>query len=199
MKWEWVECDAREVIENLLVDSEGPAAKKEIDLPLLAADEPIPTWTDPRALRQIVENILSNAIKYTPQGGKVTVRLCNSDDQLVIEVMDDGPGLSPEDQQNLWQKFVRLTPRPTGGETSTGLGLWIVRRLAEEMGGSAFCRSAADQGLIFGVSLPIQRAPESEGKAPAAPEIRTAADLDRLAAQLQRQKAAGRDDVALPG
>lgn len=186
VRLERVECDTREIVEKLIADYEGAAEKKEISLKFLAEDEPLLAWTDPRAVRQITDNLLSNAVKYTPHGGNVTVRQCVSEDQMVIEVMDDGPGLSKEDQARLWEKFVRLTPRPTGGENSNGLGLWIIRKLAEEMGGSSFCRSAPNQGSIFGVSLPLSM----EGEPDPSLEICSASDFDRLASRLRQEKVA---------
>ncbi len=72
---------------------------------------------------------------------------------VTMEVQDEGPGLSEEDQARLFQKYSRLTPQPTGGESSTGLGLSIVKRLAESMGGSVGCRSQLGRGTVFWVSL----------------------------------------------
>lgn len=71
-----------------------------------------------------------------------------------MEIEDEGPGLSEEDQAKLFQKFSRLTPQPTGGESSNGLGLWIVHRMAEVMGGEVSCRSRLGEGSTFSLRLP---------------------------------------------
>ena len=71
-----------------------------------------------------------------------------------IDVRDEGPGLSEEDQKKLFQKFAKLTPRPTAGENSTGLGLWIVQRMAQAMHGDMKCHSIEGQGCTFSLSLP---------------------------------------------
>jgi signal transduction histidine kinase len=77
------------------------------------------------------------------------------DDHYVhVQVRDQGPGLSEEDQQHLFEKFARLTPQPTGGESSNGLGLWIVKRMAQAMGGAVTCRSKLGEGSTFELSLP---------------------------------------------
>ena len=104
-------------------------------------------------MTQIVENFLSNAIKYSPRGRAVTIKLAHHEGTVTLEVHDEGPGLSEEDQAKLFRKFTRLTPRPTGDESSNGLGLSIVKRLAECMGGRVGCRSQLGKGSVFWVSL----------------------------------------------
>ena len=79
-------------------------------------------------------------------------------DAVSLEIIDEGPGLSEEDQQKLFKKFARLTPLPTAGESSNGLGLWIVRRMAEAMNGEVFCRSKLGKGSCFGLRLPMPQA-----------------------------------------
>ncbi|MDX6766620.1 MAG: transporter substrate-binding domain-containing protein [Candidatus Methylacidiphilales bacterium] len=110
---------------------------------------------DRDGLRQILDNLVSNAIKFSPPGSRVAVG-CRAEDakRLRIEVADEGPGLTKEDQTRLFQRFTRLSARPTGGESSYGLGLSIVKRVAEAMGGRAGCDSQPGKGAVFYVSLP---------------------------------------------
>jgi signal transduction histidine kinase len=104
-------------------------------------------------MMQIFENFLSNAVKYSPEGRSIFVRTVFKQGHVTLEVQDEGPGLSEDDQGKLFQKFVRLTPQPTAGESSNGLGLSIVKRLAESMGASVGCRSRLGQGTIFWITL----------------------------------------------
>lgn len=113
---------------------------------------------DAKLLREAIDNYLSNAIKYTPVGGSVTVS-CQArpaDGLIEFAVQDTGPGLSPADQAKLFRKFQKLTPRPTGGETSTGLGLSIVKTIVERHQGQVGCESAVGQGARFWLRLPAR-------------------------------------------
>ncbi|GAB6844355.1 signal transduction histidine kinase/CheY-like chemotaxis protein [Methylorubrum rhodinum] len=92
---------------------------------------------DAERLREALDNLVSNAIKYSQPGGAIAVSVRREDGATVIAVTDDGPGLSPEDAARLFGRFQRLSAKPTGGEGSTGLGLSIVKRIAELHGGRA--------------------------------------------------------------
>jgi len=113
--------------------------------------------------------------------------------EISISVSDTGPGLSEEDQEKLWGKFTRLTPRPTGKEHSTGLGLWIVRRLATDMGGHTFCISTEGEGSTFGVHLPLWT---SSSRALRKQDDSGKATFDRLLAEIEEKS---KSAVALPG
>ncbi|MCU0428159.1 MAG: ATP-binding protein [Candidatus Kapabacteria bacterium] len=108
---------------------------------------------DEIAFQQVVDNILSNAIKYSPQGKTVYLRVIQQKDTVRIEVQDEGPGLSDADKEKLFEKFARLSARPTGGEHSTGLGLSIVKRMVEAMQGRVWCESELGQGACFVVEF----------------------------------------------
>ncbi|MFN8529127.1 MAG: GAF domain-containing sensor histidine kinase [Anaerolineae bacterium] len=109
---------------------------------------------DPMRLRQILDNLISNAVKYSPSGSTTRVRAERKDGRWLLEVQDQGPGLSEVDQQRLFQDFARLSARPTGGEKSTGLGLAITRRMVEAHGGQIGVRSTLGQGATFWFTLP---------------------------------------------
>lgn len=129
------------------------AARKQITLCLEA---PETTWalTDHSAALQILDNLISNAVKYSPAQTTVQIRVSTAGGRAIAAVQDQGPGLSPEDQGKLFGKFVRLSARPTGGESSNGLGLSIVKRLAEALAGSVECHSRLGAGATFTVRLP---------------------------------------------
>jgi signal transduction histidine kinase len=118
----------------------------------------LPATVDRKLMREAFDNYLSNAIKYSPPGKAVTVALRAMPDGVSIEyaVQDEGPGLSAEDQAKLYRKFTRLTPRPTGGESSTGLGLSIVKVIADLHGGQVGCVSAPGSGAQFWLRVPVQ-------------------------------------------
>ncbi len=125
---------------------------------------PRPAPTGPDALQvtadvhatvQILDNLVSNAVKFTPAGGTVNVNLeRGAEGRVRVAVRDSGPGLSAADQNKLFGKFARLSARPTAGEQSSGLGLSIVKRLAESMRGRVWCESQPGAGATFRVELP---------------------------------------------
>lgn len=109
---------------------------------------------DPLRVRQVVDNLISNAVKYSPPGSLVRVGMQRLDRGWQIAVKDQGPGLTPADRQRLFQDFARLSARPTGGEKSTGLGLAIVRRIVQAHGGQVGAESTPGQGATFWFTLP---------------------------------------------
>lgn len=112
-------------------------------------------WGDASAILQILENLISNAIKYSPFNSSVNLIIQATPVSIQLIVRDEGPGLSEEDKRKLFIKFERLSPRPTAGEDSTGLGLSIVKKLVDAMHGSVLCESELGKGTAFIVELPI--------------------------------------------
>lgn len=114
---------------------------------------------DASRLREVIENLISNASKYTPNGGKISVRIKRiqrkSEHIIQCAISDTGLGLSAEDQKKIFGKFQKLSARPTAGESSTGLGLSIVKQLVELHGGKVWAESAGkDCGSTFFIELP---------------------------------------------
>jgi signal transduction histidine kinase len=108
-------------------------------------------------LWEVIDNLVSNAIKYTPNGGRITVAVERSGKQAAIMVSDTGQGLSPEDIGRLFGRFQRLSAKPTGGESSTGLGLSIVKKIIDLHGGSVSAESEGPhRGTRFTVTLPLE-------------------------------------------
>ncbi|MGY3605804.1 MULTISPECIES: ATP-binding response regulator [unclassified Bradyrhizobium] len=113
------------------------------------------TMCDADRIREAIDNLVSNAIKYSPIGGKITVIVTHEGDNTVIRIADEGAGLSPEDLGRLFGRFQRLSAKPTAGESSTGLGLSIVKRIIDMHGGHVTAQSPGPgQGSIFTVTLP---------------------------------------------
>jgi len=110
-------------------------------------------------LREALDNLFSNAVKYTPLGGEISVAVTVETDEAVIRIRDSGPGFSPEDISRLFGRFQRLSAKPTGGEGSTGLGLSIAKRVIELHNGRIIAENAgAVGGAVFTVSLPLAMA-----------------------------------------
>jgi len=109
---------------------------------------------DNTAIGQVLDNLVSNAIKYSEPHKTVWITSQRAENRISLSVRDEGPGLSEEDLGRMFKKFARLTPRPTAGETSTGLGLWIVKELVKSMQGAIHCESVLGQGTSFIVDFP---------------------------------------------
>ncbi|MBF2055333.1 MAG: hybrid sensor histidine kinase/response regulator [Candidatus Sericytochromatia bacterium] len=139
----------------------GPqAAAKQI---ILQADWPdsCPELTsDQTLLLQVLDNLLSNALKFSPPGLQVHFKLQVLSEALKLQITDQGPGFSVADRQRMYQKFARLSARPTGKENSTGLGLAIVRELCQRLGITISLTSAPGEGACFELLIPLQ--PETE-------------------------------------
>jgi len=123
-------------------------------------------WADAGTLHQILDNLLSNALKYSPTGKNLYLRLIKTNQHIRCEIQDEGPGLSVEDQQKLFSKFTRLTPKPTQGEHSTGLGLYIVKKLVEAMKGNVWCETELGRGATFIIEFPIAVTESESTKTP---------------------------------
>ncbi|HWU37933.1 MAG TPA: HAMP domain-containing sensor histidine kinase [Candidatus Acidoferrum sp.] len=130
------------------------AARKQIQIVFASAVEAAYVWTDRVGVGAILDNLLSNAVKYSPPGKHIRVIVAEGPDQIVCHVQDEGPGLSKEDQAQLYRRGVRLSPQPTGGEASSGFGLAIAKDLTEKLGGKMWCESSVGQGARFSFSLP---------------------------------------------
>ena len=115
----------------------------------------LPVYADPDRVRDVLLNLLSNAIKFSARGSTIRVRLLKMTDRARFEVEDEGPGLSPEDRSRLFQPFQKLSARPTEGESSSGLGLHIVRQYVARMGGEVDADSVSGQGSTFWFTLPL--------------------------------------------
>lgn len=141
---------AREVCEANRPLAESKSQLLQLDLP-----EEAYMCGDAERLREAVDNLVSNAIKYSFVGGTITIRVGRDASEIVCAVTDHGPGLSPEDAGRLFGRFQRLSAKPTGNEGSTGLGLSIVKRIAELHRGRAEASSEGPgRGSTFSIRFP---------------------------------------------
>ncbi|MFN8673910.1 MAG: AAA family ATPase [Candidatus Sericytochromatia bacterium] len=108
---------------------------------------------DKTRTKQVLENIISNALKFSPEDKKIYIKAFISNNNIVIEVKDEGPGLTDLDKSLLFKKFSKLSAKPTAGEHTTGLGLSIVKKLMEVMNGEVWCESQVNEGASFFLSF----------------------------------------------
>jgi two-component system CheB/CheR fusion protein len=141
----------------------------------LELPEALPSiWADAQRSAQIFTNLISNAHKYTPQGGSITVVAVPEVDAVRIDVVDSGIGLSAQEQERLFTRFFRASHRAARAERGTGLGLAITRALVELHGGTISVRSEPEQGSTFSVVLPMREsrsAQESPASAATSPPL----------------------------
>jgi signal transduction histidine kinase len=138
-----------------VADANQPLALNKQQTITVSAPPNFMTMCDADRIREAIDNLISNAIKYSPIGGKITVLVSQHNNNTVIRVADEGAGLSPEDLGRLFGRFQRLSAKPTAGESSTGLGLSIVKRIIDMHGGEVTADSAGPgQGSTFTVMLP---------------------------------------------
>ncbi len=142
------------------VNAFSPAADhKSIDVQMKLPNRLPMVSVNERRMREVFDNLISNAIKYTPQGGSVTVSALADNGSIVLSVSDTGQGMTSEDMTRAFGEFQRLSARPTGGESSTGLGLFIVKRIVDMHEGAIELRSdGVDRGTTFKVRLPVKQA-----------------------------------------
>lgn len=152
------EFDAASLLLSVIELHEVSASKKNIRIQV-DAPEVLPVRQDARACRHVWENLLSNAIKYTPPGRNVFLDLCRDAGGmgLFFRIRDEGPGFSVRDRDKLFQRFAKLSARPTAGESSSGLGLSIVKQMVDACGGQIACVSEPGQSAIFELLLPEMR------------------------------------------
>ena len=119
--------------------------------------EPQEIRGDPLRLSQLLDNLVSNAIKFTPSGGRVDIRTATSGGRGVIEVADSGVGIPRADFAHLFDRFYRADGATASGTPGTGLGLAIAKRIAEAHGGTLSVESERGAGTTFRVQLPLMR------------------------------------------
>ncbi len=151
-----------DLVERVAGSYQAQAAQKRINLakelpahvtPLIEADQAL--------IEQALQNLVENAIKYTPSEGEVLVRLIERDDKIVFEVRDTGIGVAPLDIPRLFERFFRGARREARQQKGSGLGLAIVKSIAERHGGRVWVESVLGKGSRFYIEIPI-RQPNSD-------------------------------------
>jgi signal transduction histidine kinase len=139
----------RTVLDDLKLQVE----EKEHRLTLTSSDDPLAVFADPQLLRQVVLNLTSNAIKYSPSRGTIDVRLTREGSLVRWQIKDTGIGIPKESQRHLFEKFYRADNVAALETDGTGLGLYLVRLIVEQFGGRVGCESEEGQGATFSFTV----------------------------------------------
>lgn len=155
-------CDVVEIARKIVNNHLVPAEKQELSIALTAANDLPIVNADATMIERAIINLVDNAIKYTPNGGRVEVSVRREQDNLVLAVSDTGLGISPENQKQLFERHFRVLRNEHKRIKGSGLGLFIVRSVAQRHGGRAWVESAEGKGSTFLFSIPLH----SDGAAP---------------------------------
>jgi signal transduction histidine kinase len=151
------------LLERVCVANQVLADRKEVTIRRVLPDDLPEIELDAARIEEVLDNLISNAVKYSRADSTVRVEVRTTPDQLVIEVSDTGVGLSQSDIKEAFQFGRVLSSRPTGGEEATGMGLWMVRKIVEAHHGAVGVRSVSGQGSTFSISIPLAAAPGAAG------------------------------------
>lgn len=139
-----------ETLNPFKINAEKKQIELDVQFELVNSDV---FHSDVASIRRIVENLVSNAIKFSPPNSKVTLLIQKKSSRLVIHIQDSGPGFTDRDRQQMFSKFKTLSARPTGGEQSTGLGLSIVKALCDRLNASINVSNGDQGGAVFRIEL----------------------------------------------
>jgi signal transduction histidine kinase len=142
-------------IAQAVVDAVGPRLREGLEIALAAEPELPPVAADADKLRQILVNLRENAIKYSPDGGRIEIALSRHDSIVRFSVRDEGLGIAEDELAQIFERFHRVDPNMTRGVGGTGLGLYICRELVEAMQGRMWVTSTEGEGSTFSFELPV--------------------------------------------
>jgi two-component system, sensor histidine kinase and response regulator len=151
-----------DILSDIARRYEKAAKEKDITIHFKRIDNLPECEIDHIKIDDVLDNLVSNAIKFSFPGGKVQLSVKSANNNIVVDVSDKGQGLSEEDIQKAFKRGAMLSARPTGNEHSSGLGLWIVKRLIEVHKGRVWIKSAVGKGSTFSFSVPIKRPKEEK-------------------------------------
>jgi signal transduction histidine kinase/tetratricopeptide (TPR) repeat protein len=143
----------QEIIQQFAPESDRKRIRVYLDVP----EKNLTITSDKDSLLRLLDNLISNAIKFSPPGKSIVVKAATEEQMIRLSVSDQGPGFSTEDKKDLFKKFKRLSAQPTGGESSTGLGLAIVKQLVDQLGGKITLISEPASGATFELVLPAHK------------------------------------------
>lgn len=146
-----------ELVQDVAQKFQYSAREKNIDLDAQISAQPVFVEGDIALLERLLENLIENAIKYTPEGGRVTVLLDQAADFLRGRVIDTGPGIPEEDLGRIFERFYRVEKNRGDRTAGSGLGLAIARRIVDLHGGNIAVANKPDRGTVFAFELPLRR------------------------------------------
>jgi len=145
----------KEAASRAVQQHQEAAKRKQLEFQTVLEGNGVLVQADAAALEQVLDNLVSNAIKFSPPGKQIRVTVREPGARFVeCQVQDEGPGFTDADKARMFRRYSRLSARPTGGEPSTGLGLSIVKKLVLAMNGELACESTPGTGAIFAFRLP---------------------------------------------
>ncbi len=142
-------------LEEWLKGYQQDLLRKEQELHFSLSDKGVQFKTDKELLNRILDNLMTNAIKFTQKGKNIFFAGEVTDSNITFSIRDEGPGISEDDQRKMFKKFQRLSAQPTDGETSNGLGLAIIKSLVEKMNGTIEVSSELNVGTEFKITFPL--------------------------------------------
>lgn len=148
--------DLTEILRSVVQRNAYLAQRKNITI-LLELPDGLTAECDPQRIEEVFDNVVSNAIKYSHPDSVVIVRGRSGTEHHTIEIEDHGVGMTHEDLQRIFERGAPRSNRPTAGEPSSGIGMWIVRRLVERHHGSISVRSTRGEGTVVSISLPVKQ------------------------------------------
>ena len=148
--------DAAEFLEHVARGFRPEAEARGIQVVTDLRQRPLPVRMDPDRMRRVLDNLVSNALRHTPRGGRITLRAYPRNGHLVLEVEDTGKGIPPEHLPYIFERFYRVDAARSEGGKSSGLGLAIVKALVEAHGGQVSVESQVGRGTRFRLTLPLQ-------------------------------------------
>jgi signal transduction histidine kinase len=143
-----------ELINSYVAQMSHMASVKQTSIEVSLPEAEVSVFSDPARIEQILDNYVSNAIKYSPIGSRVFIVLTEQDGRIEINVSDEGPGISAEEMKKLFLQFSTVSSVPRQGEHATGLGLAIVKKIADTLDAEVGCTSEKGKGCTFYVRLP---------------------------------------------
>lgn len=158
MKWSMQEADLSETIRATIKSFDGAAAQRDVTLTLECPDQLPLAVVDPDRIAQVLGNLVSNAIKFSPPGRNVAICVRTSPRELQLDVRDQGPGIPREHWSTIFEKFMQLEDVNVRESNGTGLGLYIVKKIVDAHNGCVWVESEPGQGACFSVTLPAGKA-----------------------------------------
>lgn len=159
----WI-ADLPELVRQNVARNRVLAERKDIELVLQANEEIRQMMIDASKIEQVLNNLIGNAVKFSPAGSRVEISLQADDEHALVKVQDHGPGIPPEEIGKIFLPFTRASTRSTAGEKGAGLGLAIVKRIVEGHGGRIWVESTPGVGSTFQFTLPYDRAASGSGQ-----------------------------------
>lgn len=153
----------RDLVEQVVTELQPKLEEKDMAFVFSASDNIPEINIDPKLIRNVYQNLLTNAVKYTPEGGEVTVIISKEKDKVISQVSDNGYGIPEDSKAEIFDKFFRASNIVSKDPEGSGLGLYLVKAIVETSGGEVWFESKEDEGTTFWFSLPMEGSKAKEG------------------------------------